>query len=124
MENLYIEKTAQCPEINFQSNGELSIKGVSNSNNSLLLFQPAINWLSKFKDENPPQINLVLELYYLNTSSSLILVDMIKVINSCKHSGTRVNISWYYEEDDEDILDLGEDFQLTTQSEFEFVLIQ
>lgn len=124
MENLRIEKTAQSPELHFESDGNLIIKGISNINHCQKFYEPAFEWLQSFKDKRPNNINFILEIYYLNTSAALILVDMLKLVNSFKELGSSLNITWRYEEDDEDILDLGEDIQMTTKSEFEFMMIK
>lgn len=123
MENLIIEKTKQSPAVVFQSDGNLLIKGISNINLTQKFYEPVFDWLKNFKKLQPKQIKLILEIYYLNTSSALILVEFLKTINSFKEEGSKLNITWRYEEDDEDILDLGEDIQLTTKSEFEFKMI-
>jgi len=124
MQNLLIKKTAQSPELHFESDGNLTIKGISNIHHGQKFYEPAFEWLNTFKQKNPPCINLNLQIYYLNTSASLILVDLLKLLNSFKEIGSSLNITWCYEEDDEDILDLGEDMQLTTKSEFEFLMIK
>ncbi len=121
MKNLVIEKTQQTPEIRLQTNGDLLLKGISTPHNVQKFYQPVFDWLNEFKASKPDKVNLVLEMEYLNTSSSRIFVEMLVLLNSLKLGGTEVKIAWHYEEDDEDILDLGEDIRLSSKSEFEFV---
>lgn len=123
MNNLIIEKTQQTPEISFQTNGELSIKGISTPHNVQKFYQPLFDWLREYKDSEPANVNLVLEMEYLNTSSSRMFVELLLIVNSLKTQDTSVKITWRYEEDDEDILDLGEDLRLSSKSEFDFVMI-
>lgn len=124
MTNLIIERTPQTPEISLQVNGDFSIKGISTPHNVQNFYQPVFDWLRTYKDSEPARINLVLEMEYLNTSSSRIFVDLLILINSLKASGTAVKIVWRYEEDDEDVFDLGEDLRLSSRSEFDFVMIR
>lgn len=123
MDNLIIEKTQQTPEISFQTNGELSIKGISTPHNVQKFYQPVFDWLREYKNSEPAKVNLVLEMEYLNTSSSRMFVELLLIVNSFKTQRTDVKITWRYEEDDEDILDLGEDLRLSSKSEFDFVMI-
>lgn len=124
MENLFIEKTHQSPEVRFQKDGNLLIKGISNGSNVQKFFEPVIAWLHEFKTQSPSKVNLILEIYYLNTSSALVMVEILKLVNSYKENGSHLTITWLYEEDDDDILDLGEDIQISTKSEFEFMMIK
>lgn len=124
MESLVIEKTEQSPEIVFHGSGDLLIKGISTTTNVIAFYEPMMNWLTNFKHLKPKRINLIFELYYLNTSSSLAMVDFLKMLRSFKEEGSDLNIVWKYEEDDEDILDLGEDMRISSKCDFEFSLIK
>lgn len=124
MTNLIIERTQQTPEISLEANGDFSIKGISTPHNVQKFYQPVFDWLRAYKDSEPARVNLVLEMEYLNTSSSRMFVELLLLINSLKANGTIVKIVWRYEEDDEDIFDLGEDLRLSSKSEFDFVMIK
>ena len=124
MENLVIEKTSQSPELKFESNGNLLIKGVCNMNHCKKFYEPAFVWLNEFIKTKPAKINLILEVYYFNTSGSLILVEMLRLLKTFKEMGTELHIVWRYEEEDEDIFDLGEDIQVTTKLDFQFEMIE
>lgn len=123
MENLEISKTTQSPRVHFNLNGILIIEGVSTINYANKFYSELISWLQNFKETKPENINLVLELYYLNTSSSLLIIELLRLINTFKDINTKLIIEWRYEEDDEDIFSLGEDIEASTNSKFEYVMI-
>lgn len=123
MENLYIQKTQASPEIAFHADGNLMIKGVSNTGNVKKFYEPVFDWLNQFKTIKPSNINLIFEMYYLNTSSTLVFADFLKILCALKAEGSELKITWRYEEDDEDILDLGEDLRLSTGCVFKFEAI-
>jgi hypothetical protein len=123
IDNLIIDATPQNPTIHFMKSGELLFKGVSTLSNARKFYEPCLQWLHSFKEQKPLKVQLTLELYYLNTSSTLVLVDILRVLNSFKLEGTELTIKWCYEEEDEDILSLGEDLAITTSSTFEYVII-
>lgn len=121
MENLYIKATQQTPEINFQTNGNLFIKGVSTPDLVKKHYQPMFDWLLEFKNNLPNEISLTLEIDYLNTSSSIIFVDLFVMINSFKSENRIVNMIWRYEEGDEDMVELGEHLKVSSKSNFNFI---
>ncbi len=124
MENLEIQKTEQSPKIKFETNGNLYIEGVSTINYANKFYGDAVTWLENLKQQQRPEaLNLILELYYLNTSSSLMLVEILRSVNSFKELNTKVRIEWRYEEDDEDILSFGEEVEVATNSKFEYVIL-
>lgn len=123
MENLLIQKTQSSPEINFNKTGNLLIKGVSNTNDAKKIYGPAIEWVKNFKTLKPAKVNLTLEMHYLNTSSTLAMVEFLKELWTLKALGSKLEINWCYEEDDEDMLDVGEDLRSSCNCEFKFTVI-
>ena len=52
-----------------------------------------------------------IQLEYFNTSSSKCILDIFKKLELIYKKGSKVQINWYYEEDDEDMFEAGEDYQ-------------
>ena len=123
MNDLVIEKTTQTPQIIFQKSGELLMSGVSTLSYAQKFYDPLNTWLMEYKGLTPNKINLRLEIYYLNTSSSLMFVELLRTINSFKLEGTEIDITWCYEEDDEDILNFGHELERVTTSKFKYVIV-
>jgi SiaC family regulatory phosphoprotein len=120
MENLIIKGTEQTPEINFNKNGLLVIKGISIPENITDFYIPIIQWMSELEKELPTTIHLVFEIEYINTSSTRVFIDIIKKINAYKELCPDTTISWKYAEDDEDNFDLGKDLEYSTKAVFHF----
>lgn len=123
MENLYIKSTHQTPEINFQLNGNLFIKGISTPVFAKKHYKPIFDWLEEYKNHLPSEINFNLELDYLNTSSSIIFIDLFILVNSYLEVGCKVNLTWHYEAGDEDMMDLGMHLSKIAKSKLNFVEI-
>lgn len=121
MENLLIERTSQSPKVELKTNGELLISGVSTLSHVQKFYSVILDWLNEFKTQSPKNIDLVLEMYYMNTSSALMFVDILRDVNTFKSENSSVQISWKYEEDDEDILSLGEQLESATHSKFTYI---
>lgn len=123
MENLIIDQTEGTPEINFNVNGQLYIKGISIPENITSFYTPVINWISDLENNLPESIHLVFEIEYINTSSTRVFVDIIRKINTIKALVPDTSIIWKYMEDDEDIFDLGKDLEYSAKSNFVFDVI-
>jgi len=120
MENLFIPKTNKTPEVNFQLDGSMTMTGVSIPENVLSFYQPIIDWLQNFESENLNSVCLTLTLDYLNTSSLRILLDILEIIDNYKNKGATIKFIWKYEADDDDLLELGQDIELSGRIKFEY----
>ena len=80
--------------------------------------------MNNFKTTSPASINLILEIDYLNTSSSRIFVELLVLIKSFSSDTTTVSYTWTYEEEDEDMLELGEDLAKSAKIEFKFIEVK
>jgi tagatose-1,6-bisphosphate aldolase len=68
---------------------------------------------------------LHIQLEYFNTSSSKCLLDILKKLQIVsQNGGSKVKVVWYYEEDDEDMLEAGEDYQAIIRIPFEMTKIE
>jgi uncharacterized Fe-S radical SAM superfamily protein PflX len=123
MENLFIQQTEETPEINFNINGQLLIRGISIPENITSFYLPVINWIKEFGLNTPSSISLVFEIEYINTSSTRVYMDIIKRVYSLKEKCPNTNIVWKYAEDDEDNLDLGKDLEYSAKAIMKFEII-
>ena len=119
MEDLYIEGTSTTPEFHFKSNGELEVNGKSIPANASKMFEPVLEWLQKFSAE---KVELSCKLEYFNTSTSKVLYDMLKDLES-KFGPEKLCIKWYYEEGDEDVLETGHYYESLIKVPFEFYMM-
>jgi len=113
METLTIEMTPKTPLIQFDASvGELEFQGRSIPENSIEFYTPVFNWIDKYLLNPKEDTQGKIQLEYFNTSSSKCLLDIFKKLQNLHSSGkSKVSIKWFYEEDDEDMLEAGEDYQ-------------
>jgi hypothetical protein len=105
--------------------GVLELKGRSIPENSIEFYKPIFDWVENYGNSPKPetQVNVVLE--YFNTSSSKCILDFFKKLENLNNGGkTKVTINWHYEEDDEDMLEAGEDYQAIISVPFKMVAIE
>jgi SiaC family regulatory phosphoprotein len=113
MEKLIIEPGIKTPHINFSpENGVLEIKGKSIPENSIEFYRPVYAWLDEYGRQPKNKTNIIIQLEYFNTSSSKCLLDIFRKLEPLqKNSSSEVSVTWLYEEDDEDMMEAGEDYQ-------------
>lgn len=112
METLTFQENAKTPYIRLDPDqGHIEIKGRSIPENSVEFYRPVLTWLSEYAqgDSKPTKVRFQLE--YFNTSSSKCILDIFKKLETMYRKGWEVSISWCYDEDDEDMLESGEDYQ-------------
>ena len=61
------------------------------------------------------------KLEYFNTTSSIVILDVLKHLQSMDTPENKVIINWHYDEEDEDLLEIGEDY--STMLNFPFNLV-
>jgi len=118
-----IEGTPKTPSITLDAQkGVVEIKGRSIPENAVDFFQPVYEWIDKYTLEPLTQTTVNLKLEYFNTSSSKCILTILKKFEKLdRENQSKITINWYYEEDDEDMLEAGEDFDVIIQIPFKMI---
>jgi hypothetical protein len=112
MTNLYIPRTMKTPDIFFDLEmGNFEIKGRSIPENSVDFYSQVMQWLDEYEKNPNAETRLSIKLEYFNTSSSKCLIDIFRRLEKLHRNSTQVEVHWYYEEEDEDMRESGEDFR-------------
>lgn len=124
MELLNIEGTPKTPTVILNpSTGVIEIKGRSIPENSIEFYRPVVEWLDEYIKNPQPNTVVNMQLEYFNTSSSKCILDVFKKLEVLKKNQKDVIINWYYEEDDEDMLEAGEDYESIIKVPFKMIQI-
>ena len=120
---LEIEGSNKTPYIRFDPNsGILEMKGRSIPENAVEFYKPLVDWLTEYAKNPNDKTEVNIQLEYFNTSSSKCILDVFKKLEEInKKDGKEVTINWYYEEDDEDMLEAGEDYQSILKIPFRMI---
>lgn len=125
MENISIEGTPKTPAVNFDyQKGVVEIKGRSIPENSIEFYKPMVDWLETYASSPQSKTEVNIQLEYFNTSSSKCILDVFKKLESIHKADNDVIVNWYYEEDDEDMLEAGEDYQSIIRVPFKMIEIE
>lgn len=111
MDLLILEPKPNTPFVKFDPiTGIMELKGRSTPENTLDFYSVLQDWLIKY-GSTPQEITIVnVQLEYFNTSSSKCILDLFKKFAELYKAGHKVQINWYYEEEDEDMQEAGEDY--------------
>ena len=124
MEKYSIDGTPKTPTISLDlASGVLEIKGRSIPENSIEFYKPLVDALDKYAGSPKTATNVNIQLEYFNTSSSKCILDVFKKLENINKNGSAVIINWHYEEDDEDMLEAGEDYQAIINIPFKMVQV-
>jgi hypothetical protein len=119
MDNLKIEGTQSTPSIvaDFKA-GIVEMRGDSYPENSFELFSPAMQWIENYLQQERP-LTLNLHLLYLNTSSVKAMMDIFDILEDAHKAGRKVVVNWFYDEQNERVADLAEEFKEDCSFPFE-----
>jgi hypothetical protein len=112
MDNLKIESTQSTPSIISDAKaGTLEMRGDSYPENSFELFSPAMQWIEDYLEQPDKPLTLNLYLLYLNTSSVKAMMDIFDILEDAHKVGRKVAVNWYYDEQNERVAELAEEFK-------------
>ena len=102
MTDFSIPSSQSTPEIRSDwANGKLYMAGDSYPENSFDMFQQVFNWIESYLEQNQSKLTLELRLLYLNTKP--------------------VQVSWYYDPQNERVAELAEEFKEDCTFPFDIV---
>jgi hypothetical protein len=120
MEIMKLNAGKNTPAVELDPKGIMIIEGRSIMDDPLIFFNPIIDWISKC---NSKTFTLEMRLEYMNTSSYKMMLILFKSIKK-HYNSTNILINWYYETDDEDMLDLGKDIESLINVPVDFYELQ
>ena len=94
-----------------ESAGKIAIKGISIPEDPHDFYHPLLEALEDYRTKPAEKTALELHLEYFNTSSTLVIRNLIKDLRMIKEK-TDLVVNWFFEDDDEDMKEAGEEFKL------------
>ena len=121
MDSLFIKPTASSLAISLDAQtGKFSFSGRSVSEHSVDFFKPVMDWLEEYSINPAEKTECVFEFEYFNSSARKSLVEICKILFSLHKKGADVIIIWKYDEGDESMKELGEEYANLFSMKFRF----
>lgn len=124
MEELKFAPTKNTPEIILNPDGIIRIRGRSIHENAADFFAPVEDWIAEYILSPANVTSVDMSLDYFNSASAKILISLLQKITYVTLKHKKFVINWYYEEDDEDILERGEYFASILDVPVNFIRIK
>lgn len=112
MERLIIPSSKTIPNVDFDpQTGIFNISGRSLPEQAHELFKPILAWLDEYAKEIKKETTFNVTLEYINSSSNKYLLLLLKKLEEWHLADHKVTVNWYYEENDEDAMEAGEEYR-------------
>jgi hypothetical protein len=131
METLRIEGTNISPRVCFEpQKRSLEISGYSRPENARDYYAPLLQWIEDFKDwilKTSPAggaiepIVFKFKYIYFNSSSAKFIYDIIMALNEMQKKDIPLKIYWYFDEDDDELREAGEELSDMSSVPFHYV---
>lgn len=121
---ILLDKTADCPYVNFSEDGFIDIEGRSITEDVFSFWQPLLEWIAEYCLKPAEFTNVVIYLEYTNSSSNKYINELLRRLEECHAKGNKMIINWKYEEDDESIFQLGKDLESVSNLPFKFEMVE
>jgi hypothetical protein len=105
--------TKDTPEIELnRTNGQMRVTGNSYPANAVEFYAPIIDYYREhMKFGQLERIKIEFYLFYLNTSSTKVLMEFFNLLEEYYLKAYKVSVVWYYDQGDSSIYSIGEDFR-------------
>ena len=134
MDKLSIRATEFTPEVILDPGANrFEISGESRPENAGKFYQPILEWLDQYYSLRYWQDNkfttqgtepvFEFKLEYFNSTSAKFILDILKKLETFKKDGLVFAINWYYEGQDLDMKESGEEFAKMTETPFQLLQI-
>jgi hypothetical protein len=122
MEILKIESTEDSPRIILDRESNiLEISGRSLPEDVNTFYEPMMSWMEEYAKDPLDVTVFNFKLTYFNTASSKIILDILTRFEEMIEKGYKVMVRWHYQEEDEDMMDAGEEYSEMVDVPFEMV---
>lgn len=121
MEKLILEEDTDFPGIILDKDaGIFKITGRSIPHDTSKFYIPVIEWFREYSLNPNESTSFEFKLEYFNTSSQKYIADLFKLLDKMYKNGYKTKVVWTYQHDDEDMRDIGKEFDYIFELPFEF----
>ena len=118
LEPLKIPKSTNAgiiPWVDFDAKkGICKIGGESLPENTLVFYQPIVEWVDNYTKSDSSNMHFQFFLRYLSTASSKSILNILLILKEFKRKGNNVLIEWHLEDGDLDIEEEIDDLSMET----------
>lgn len=122
MEALTIKGTEDSPQVTLDLNANiLELSGRSLPEDVNTFYEPVLSWIEEYSKNPLPSTVFNFKLTYFNTASSKVILDILTHFEEMIEEGHQVLVRWHYPDEDEDMMEAGEEYADMVEVPFELV---
>jgi hypothetical protein len=122
MDDFFVKRTFNTPEVELKpAEGILKIEGRSIPEDPGEYYDIILQKLEDYYRSPQKITNIEIKLEYINSGSSKYMLELFRIVKQNYEKGSDCIVNWFYEEDDESILELGQHYQNTIKIPFKMV---
>ncbi len=122
MEPLLIEATDDTPQVTLNKQSNIfEISGRSLPEDVIKFYEPIFKWLENYVSDPNDKTEVILRIDYFNSASQRALNEILTILSRAYNKGNNMSIKWYYMQDDDDILEAGQEFEDLTKLPFQYI---
>jgi len=119
MQDIILKGTKRTPQVKLEE-GTIHFSGRSVPADPAVFYQPVFDWINQYHINGLVPTEVVLNFEYINTASTKWIFNILKVLGKADKAHEKLKVTWYYEEGDDDMFDLGNIFQSLVPTKFKF----
>ncbi|MBP8791492.1 MAG: DUF1987 domain-containing protein [Breznakibacter sp.] len=123
MEIIKIKGTEDTPSVILDKGQNVfEISGRSLPEDVSMFYEPILSWIDEYAEAPNAETVFNFKLEYFNTASSKVILDILLKFEDINEKGNKVVVKWHYREDEEDMLEAGEEYADIVEIPFEYVI--
>ena len=124
MNVIKIAGTDDTPNVHLdKDNGIFELSGRSLPEDVTMFYQQLLDWVDEYAQSPNEKTVFNFKLEYFNTASSKVILDILLKFEEIVENGHDVVIKWFYNEDEEDMLEAGEEYADIVEIPFDYVVM-
>jgi len=121
MEVVTIEGTKKTPDVRLDPEGKIKLGGRSIPEDASKFFEAVLNWVVEYCASPKDTTTIDIELEYFNSGSAKYVMQILRELSELISSNKKLEVNWYYEEGDDDILERGEYYATILSMDINFI---
>jgi hypothetical protein len=121
MELVSLESTKKTPNVLLDPSGRIRIGGRSIPEDASKFYDNILNWVLDYCHTPSDSTVVDIELEYFNSGSAKFVMQILRELSELLTEGKDLEVNWYYEEGDDDILERGEYYSSILDLEINFI---
>lgn len=121
---VHILPSSSTPEVRMDPVGKIHISGRAIDESRTKYSEQMMSWVDSYMMDPADKTELIIALEYMNSFNTIFLSSIIRKLAKVNDSMKKLEIKWYIEPDDDDLLERAEHISATFNVPINFILTE